>query len=174
MWSMRLWRSVIALTVIVVLSSVLLIKVTSQNQVWESVSSEGLSHKMQTTLEQIYWQWQSEGRPNEIMYVKNAKNSPVALTVNTEGVPIFDQSEQGCTELFQLFIGETFPFDRLKVNISILPKQALPPTNDGLKKLRYSSSMDDIKSSERSHLCKFEYADRTYFFDFNTGKLTIY
>lgn len=171
---MRLWRYLSALAVIIVLSSVLIIKLTSHKQAWERVSSDGLTHKMQTTLEQIYWQWQNEGRPKELWYVKDVKNPPITLTVNKEGVPVFDASEQGCTEVFQLFIGENYPFERVKVAISILTEQPLPETKDGLKNLKLSLIEGDTESRQKLHLCKFEYANRIYFYQLNSGKLTIY
>lgn len=184
MWSQRLFHLMCALGVIIIIMALMMQALTQKEQEWDDVSSLGLSSKMNSTLQQIYWQWQNEGRPGSILYSRGKPNSllssnsdkisTVKLYLSANGVLEIDKDIEGCKQLLELFIGDKYPISRLQIEVDILNDVELPETRRELNNLKINAISDDKVTSSTLNLCKFEYADRVYFYEIDSGELTIY
>jgi len=102
--AIKLWRFLLVVIVISVLMTVLVKHVVIDDTAWQRTSAMGLKNKLTTGINQIYWQWQEEGRPKKIAYYPEHAANSVEIPISTSGRAIFDATEDGCNRFLYWFI----------------------------------------------------------------------
>lgn len=90
--------------VVVTLVTLSITQIFSDDAQWEQVSAKGLQQKINVGLEQMYWQWQNEGRPNQIFYRPENTKHAFAIAMRDDGKPQFEVSIANCEKFLNWFV----------------------------------------------------------------------
>nr|WP_136251351.1 hypothetical protein [Ningiella ruwaisensis] len=104
MYSLKMWHVLVTVLVVVAIIGLTVKHIFVSEPQWQQVSAKGLKHKVSIGLEQIYWQWQNEGRPEAILYKPGHASKSVKIPVNADGRPVFSVSQENCLEFLNWFI----------------------------------------------------------------------
>lgn len=104
MRSLQLWHFIVTACVVMTLVALSIVHIMRSEAQWEQVSARGLQHKINVGLEQIYWQWQSEGRPEEIMYRPEHVKQAIKIKMLADGKPDIEVSQAACKEFLNWFV----------------------------------------------------------------------
>jgi len=106
MYSPKLWHLAMTALVIFTLVGLSVKQLFSDDAQWEQVSAKGLQQKIQVGLEQIYWQWQNEGRPSEIVYHPENAQKAVNIAMSADGKPSFELNIDNCEKFLNWFVDD--------------------------------------------------------------------
>jgi len=127
---------------------------------WQKVSAQGLHVKIQTGLSQMYWQWQQQGRANQIEYKPENVKRAFIIDMSNEGVPLVEKNEQGCKTFLSWFIEEKVLNNQLDVTTTYIQETTIDlPTGAKLQR-------------EPIYSCHFDYANKILRYDLSTGHFT--
>jgi hypothetical protein len=104
MQSLKIWHFAMTALVVMLLVSLSVKHMFGNEPKWLRVSAKGLQQKISVGLEQIYWQWQNEGRPAEILYQPEHAQHAVAIKIRGDGTPQFEVNSDACSEFLNWFV----------------------------------------------------------------------
>ena len=130
----RHWHFAMTALVLTALVILCIRHVFSDETPWRQTIAQGVQQKISLGLEQIYWQWQNEGRPSEILYRPEHVKKAVKIPINQHGRPQFALSLDGCTEFLHWFVQDVALEQLLRVAVITedrsQPLQCWPKTNN--------------------------------------------
>lgn len=173
MQTVALVRFAILVLILIILTSLFLRHVFVAPTKWQSVNAQVMVANMKNALQQMYWQWQSEGRPEVLQYIPNAENgllpftgsdeqvfgqskSSYKLNMNTRGLPIIEASESGCRKLLPWLVDIDVGSTLFKVKVATVDKVGEVP--NGL---------------QHDFACVFQYDRLSFRYNVNSGNLTM-
>jgi hypothetical protein len=150
-----------ALIIVLVLMVQLMKYALNEQTYWHDVSGQGLNAKIQTGLTQMYWQWQGNGRADNIEYWPQNADQAFTIQMNNKGLPVVTKDKSGCLQFLYWFIDKKLLNKSVNVTTTYIPAQA---NVDG-------AGNKNMKSGIESSMCQFQYADKFYTYDLNSGQL---
>lgn len=154
MLSARLWQFCCAIIVIFVLMKLTIEYADSPQARYKDVSSQGLQTKIENGLQQIYWQWQHQGRVDFIDYPipsNSSDRATIKIAVNSKGLPLVEKSRKGCERFIKWFVDEKVLNNPLDLTTTVVTSTK--------------------SEGNESYFCRFEYANRVYRYHPFTGEL---
>jgi len=153
-FSARIWQFCLAIAMILLLMTLTIDKTTAPHNAFNKVSFSGLQVKIETGLQQIYWQWQHQGRPDYIDYPLPGdivERETIKIATNNQCLALVENSQQGCEEFISWFIDKKLLNKALQMSTTVV---------------RETNELD-----EESFYCKLEYANRVFMYHPQTGDL---
>lgn len=155
MYSRKLWHFGMTAFVVVILMALSISHIFSGDAKWEQASAKGLQQKIGLGLEQIYWQWQNEGRPSEILYRPENATQAVIIKLRKDGKPEFALSHDNCRKFLNWFVQDV-SLDQF-VNVRVEGSQDPQKTGDS--------------SQTNRRACSYTMANHSFAYDLKDAQL---
>lgn len=99
----------------------------SSEQAINKTKAQALQQDLQLGLEQLYWQWQRDGRAEIIDFVhitSNQSAEPQKIPMNLQGQPIVERSKKGCSQLLNWLFDTSNGYINESLNIDFVEHSA--------------------------------------------------
>lgn len=134
-----------------VLMTVLIKHVLLDDTAWQQTSAQGLKNKLSTGINQVYWQWQDEGRPKQILYQPEHAATAYEIPISPQGRAVFAESEAGCTQFLFWFIDKNILEDHVITSIK---------------------KVEGLEPNQASVICEFRLYKFVFIYAAETGELS--
>lgn len=151
MLTKALWHKVLIVGITLAILSAVVKTQYKGEASWQQVSAVNLFTKMTIAVEQIKWQWQSEGRPLSIIFKPENARQGFEIELNEDGTIRIDKSIEGCKTLLTWLMNEKSFNNSAKVTTTISDGKGL--------------NADNV-------ICNFEYVGRQIHYHVGSGALT--
>ncbi|MBT1451688.1 hypothetical protein KJ365_12420 [Glaciecola sp. XM2] len=141
MYSPKLMHILLCLLVVAVVYSVAVKYLFKDDAKWQQVSLASLAAQMEHGIQQMYWQWQQEGRPSSIVYQPEHAEQAMVIQMNKTGIPVVGNDDKACEIVLSWFV------QKAAVNTFVQAKKVIGNERDG-----------------KGNGCEFTLAERTIFY----------